>query len=372
MKKSFAYKRCLGPLLSLLIMTACSGQNTSEFTKKSVAQAAAYSTKAMSTFGLDYLLGRSNSAFCSVNSLQISEHVRRIFQDSKGNLWFGTNDYGVCRYDGRSFTYFSVKEGLGGTQVTGIIEDRKGNLWFTTNGGVSKYNGCSFTNYTEQNGLNHKWAWSILEDRQGTIWVGTLKGLCRYNGTRFTSIALPSPDVNNPTVDLSKNLIGCITEDQKGNLWFGVDNQGVCKYDGKTFQYITKEDGLCDNNIVTVLEDSNGGMWFGSMHGGLSHYNGESFINIIESNDTGDNEAWNIYEDKRGNVWFSSEGSGIYCFNKERKCFTNFSKSRGVTQQAVQTIFEDTEGRFWVGGKDGLCRYNRKSFLNLTREETLR
>jgi len=43
----------------------------------------------------------------SDSSLQISEYVRRIFQDKNGNIWCGTNDDGVCRYDGKTLTYFS-------------------------------------------------------------------------------------------------------------------------------------------------------------------------------------------------------------------------------------------------------------------------
>lgn len=36
-------------------------------------------------------------------AVQISEFVRRIFQDSRGDMWFGTNGDGVIRYDGTSF-----------------------------------------------------------------------------------------------------------------------------------------------------------------------------------------------------------------------------------------------------------------------------
>jgi len=50
-------------------------------------------------------------------SVQISEYVRCIFQDRKGNLWFGTNSDGVCRYDGKALVYLSMKDGLAGRAV---------------------------------------------------------------------------------------------------------------------------------------------------------------------------------------------------------------------------------------------------------------
>ena len=65
--------------------------------------------------------------FCSVTGAyaldepvvdaQISEFVRRIFQDKRGDLWFGTNGDGVIRYDGGFLEYFSIGEGFGGVCV---------------------------------------------------------------------------------------------------------------------------------------------------------------------------------------------------------------------------------------------------------------
>ena len=34
-----------------------------------------------------------------------------------------------------------------------MVEDQSGNLWFCTAGGVSKYDGKSFTHFTDKEGL---------------------------------------------------------------------------------------------------------------------------------------------------------------------------------------------------------------------------
>ena len=101
----------------------------------------------------------------------ISAFVRRIFQDTKGDLWFGTNGDGVIRYDGDSLEYFSINEGFGGVAVRGIVEDREGNVWFGTEGGVTKYDGESFTNFAEKDGLASNDVWSIVIDSKGMIWT---------------------------------------------------------------------------------------------------------------------------------------------------------------------------------------------------------
>lgn len=75
----------------------------------------------------------------------VSQYIRSIFQDSKGNLWFGTINEGVVKYDEKTLTYFSNPDGFINTSVFAINEDKKGNLWFGTDQGVYKYDGKTLT-----------------------------------------------------------------------------------------------------------------------------------------------------------------------------------------------------------------------------------
>jgi hypothetical protein len=52
-----------------------------------------------------------------------------IMEDTRGNMWFGSNSTGVCRYDGKSLTYYAAREGLTHTGNRAIMEDRSGNIW---------------------------------------------------------------------------------------------------------------------------------------------------------------------------------------------------------------------------------------------------
>lgn len=311
-----------------------------------------------------------NYEYRSHKPIQIAEYVRRIFQDRKGNLWFGTNAYGVCRYDRDTLRYFSNYDGLAGYQVTGILEDQKGNMWFSTNGGVSMYDGNIFTNYTEKNGLSSNSVWSIFEDSHGTIWAGTVKGLCKLNPTEettFTGFAIPKADVADTMPRFSTSLVSSIMEDKSGNLYFGTDGAGVCKYDGTSFSHLTTKDGLCGNNVVSMLQDKNGDLWFSSHFGGLSKYDGQSFTTFnVKNGAIGDDEVWTMHEDRAGNIWFSSEGFGVYRFDGER--ITNFGIDEGLPIRAVQSIFEDKQGLMWIGGGNGLYQFYENRFTQVTRK----
>ncbi|MEO6036835.1 MAG: two-component regulator propeller domain-containing protein, partial [Saprospiraceae bacterium] len=85
-----------------------------------------------------------------------NNRVRKIFEDSRGWLWFGT-DIGVDRYDiAGQWQRFFKEDGLPGNKISGILEDNKGNIWVSTaNNGLSKYEirEKHFINFSKRDGL---------------------------------------------------------------------------------------------------------------------------------------------------------------------------------------------------------------------------
>jgi ligand-binding sensor domain-containing protein len=129
-----------------------------------------------------------------------------LFEDHAGNLWFGNNGSGVFRYDGKSLTNFTDENKLGnpdfktngkpgpGTlaRIYAINEDQQGQLWFgTVDAGVWKYDGSKFTNYTVKDGLTSNAVNTIYKDKNGELWFGTdSHGICKFNGQRFTAFKI--------------------------------------------------------------------------------------------------------------------------------------------------------------------------------------
>jgi hypothetical protein len=170
----------------------------------------------------------------------IDQDIRCILEDTKGNMWFGSNAGGVCRYDGKSFNYYTTAEGLTNNGIRAMIEDRSGNIWIGTDYGLCKYDGKSFTQYA---GVIFIGILSLLETRNGDIWIGTQNGVVEKKGDSWIRYLEGEGLINN----IAKSII----EDRKGNIWFGTQ-QGVCKYDGASFTHFTENDGLI-SNIVTSL-----------------------------------------------------------------------------------------------------------------------
>jgi len=84
--------------------------------------------------------------------------VYNIIADKKENLWFATEmgggqmgeDGGVWCYDGKSYKHYTTNEGLIHNGVFCIVEDNYGNIWFgTRNTRLSRYDGNTFTSFSE-------------------------------------------------------------------------------------------------------------------------------------------------------------------------------------------------------------------------------
>lgn len=302
---------------------------------------------------------------------QLCQHLRVIYQDKRGDLWFGTNVYGIMRYNGDTLAYFNDEHGFADGRVTGILEDDTGILWIGSSGGLTKYDGESFTKFTEEDGLINHEIWSLIIDSQGLFWIGTMEGISRFNGETFTGFEFPKAMVQDTNTILSYDRVSTILEDSRGTLWFGTDGFGITRYDPSAngesaFTHFTKATGLPDNNIADIYEDKSGNIWIGTMFGGISRYDGISFQNLNQDGIIAGTEGYGFYEDKNGDLWFAVEHQGVYKY--DGKTFTNYYKKDGLLTGGVISIYEDREDRFWLGGWLGLFRFDGDKFFPVTKD----
>lgn len=171
--------------------------------------------------------------------------VYTIFKDSRGHLWFGTCTLGACRYDGTSFAWVdTVGLGLGANDsfgVRSIIEDRDGRFWFTHT--LSRFDvqlpatgerGPVALAYRKEPSLGDMadkvpFFVSAVQDGNGDLLLATLgDGVWRCDGTRTAH--LPVKHGNSPV------SVICIHRDRQGVLWLGTHENGVYRFNGKTFE----------------------------------------------------------------------------------------------------------------------------------------
>lgn len=350
-------------LTILLYVTSCNGQVKTSSLKESDSA--------------PQMIGREHPKLVRTQSTNQSDNVRSGLQDKAGNLWFSSTGEGVYRYDGKSFTQFTVKDGLNNNTVWSVLEDRTGRIWFGTADGICCYDGKVMTRVpiTVNNRINpignvnsqENDVFSIMQDKSGTIWFGTTAGVYCYDGKSFTRFLDDYSIINKNRLSLKS--IQCMLQDKNGNIWFGSGPhafEGICLYDGKSLtNFKPKDEGWVRN----MLEDKKGNIWFGTRHYGACRYDGTSFTYFEEKKDIGNP----MLEDKAGNIWFGggekpntieSDG-GIWRY--DGKSYKNFNSNDGLGKYSVWSISEDKTGNIWVGTRNnGLYRYDGKTFISFS------
>jgi ligand-binding sensor domain-containing protein len=129
-----------------------------------------------------------------------------IFADTKGNIWFGTNqsspNFGFTIYNGKDWNTYYSPQRYAISYVYQITEDHFGNVWLATGGGLLKYDGYSFTLIDSDNSpLSFNYTSAVTVDDRGNIWVGTDNGLYVYNPNTLVEFGLYS--FNSPVNDFN-------------------------------------------------------------------------------------------------------------------------------------------------------------------------
>lgn len=277
--------------------------------------------------------------------------TRSILQDKSGNIWLASWEGIIC-YDGKSFTNFTIKEGLRRFHIFSMLEDNAGNLWFGTIGaGAYRYDGRSFTNLTTQDGLAGNRVNSIMEDKSGNIWFGTDGGASCYDGNSFRNFSTKE--------GLIHNDVYALLEDKTGQIWFGT-NSGITCFDGQSMLKFNKPDGTPFFNVRSMIADKAGNIWIGG--DGFWRFDGRNFSDFNQAF-----VGW-IMEDKKGNLWISAgepKTQTMVLCRYDAKTLLNGQTTCTKITKGLRQVFgleEDSKGHIWFGTEQGVGRYDGRSF----------
>ena len=371
MKKVYLFAQRCPVFFVIAMITSCSGQSHSNGLESShPAQQIISKTDAQ-------IAGISEG----IETLQPVQNIRSMLHDRNDMYWFGSDGDGLYRYDGKSLALLTDKDGLCGNQIQTIQQDKSGNIWLGTGKGICCYDGRSFRNFKDYpqtlvwDGLPNVW-----RKEPGNLWFsgGANGGIYRYDGNSFSNYRFPGDEPESPSSSRPYSLydIYCIFEDRAGNLWFGTQNKGVCRFDGKNLSWFVDE-GLAGAAVRTIFQDKAGNLWFGNNGYGLFRYDGKYLRNITAEKGL-DNpgflekfqekegtlaRVWAINEDTDGNLWIGTIDAGAWRY--DGKNMTNYTTKDGLTDNGITAIYKDQKGELWFGTAGELCKFNGKYFAKV-------
>lgn len=280
-----------------------------------------------------FILKKGTDNFLSdptLNKSLSSSFLNSIFQDSKFNIWIGSENDGLNRYDPRTkkTAVFKAPHDISSNNISAIKEDIEGNIYVgTLTQGLNKYNLRTQTfEPILYKGNTQLLVNSLMINKQDQLYIGTDgQGLMMYNKEKNI---IEDYEVNSPPFDFSKGKIHSILQDKDQNLWLGIFQKGVI--------------------FIPVLENK------------FNYYGYKSFKN----NPIGSSCVTAIYKDKEGITWIGTDNDGIYGINNKGVRVSHFyqTASPNSVPNIIHSIFEDSSGDMWLGSyTNGLAKFNSKT-----------
>ncbi len=226
----------------------------------------------------------------------------------------------------------------------------------------------AFELWQREQGLPQVSVLAIVQDDRGYLWLATEEGLVRFDGIRFTLF-----DRDN-TPAIGSSYVEALVAGRDGGVWIAT-RAGLNRFEDGRFTSLTSADGLVDDGLQALYQDRGGQLWIGTA-AGLSHLDGEALRNYTTADGLPHDTVWAIHEDRQGRLWIGTEG-GLSRFDPARPTaaneggnrFTTYTTSQGLPHNHVQALYEDRQGRFWVGTLRGIVRFEDGSFIPVALRE---
>ncbi len=334
--------------------------------------------------------GQSNPELnqSEVNTLEIGtptselyNQIWVVYQDSKGNYWFGSNGKGIYRFDGKTIIQFTTKDGLVHDQIRGIQEDKKDNIYIETHGGISRFNGAEFTTLRPVKSSKNEWK---LEPND--LWFGyNANDIYRFDGKVLYELKLPRKDlikafgIETEGVPFEGNnnspyAVFGVNKDKNGNIWFGTATAGAFRYDGDSVLWFGEKElsTLPDGRVPGVrsmIQDKDGYFW-------LSNFYYKYKINPDLPKGYEKVKAVNLpidtiqdkilyftsgIADEKGDLWMTTYGGGVWKY--DGKTLSNFKLYNGKKEILLISIYQDADGTIWLGtNNDGVYKQDGSNF----------
>lgn len=297
-----------------------------------------------------------------------------------------------------NYRQYTTKEGLPSSEVYHIMEDSKGFLWFSTDNGVSRFDGFEFKNYSTKHGLSDNVIFRSFEDDFGRIWfVGNNRQLSylengriepfQYNArldsfiqnrSIFSNSIIQNFAAFNDTILFELHSVALIQITPKGKIEALVDIDSITcgsiafyEYQkGKqvgvsvkkdsisqaistcSIQFLDRQGNRRKYSIEALLMSgqtyaANNGrdsIFIASSRMSMTWLNGE-FSSFQSSQTT---NTW-LFKDSKNHYWLGAIGEGVKRFKNpfESNVYDTFFEGKSIS-----CILEDYQGNYWFSSTE--------------------
>ncbi|HVU28068.1 MAG TPA: two-component regulator propeller domain-containing protein [Verrucomicrobiae bacterium] len=282
---------------------------------------------------------------------------RTITADKSGLIWVG-EDWGTFSFLPTNFNppSLAVNPVFRVQKFDFILASQSGGTWRLADGRVQKWD----ANHPIKDFGSYPWTNAIAtctcEDQNGNLVVGTLgAGVFWYD-------ANGGCEQISTNQGLSHASVLSLCADQAGNIWAGTDGGGLNRIKRKLFNL---PKNLQPWVAQSVASDTKDGLWTTFNASGISYW----LTNAVQNFSIGrSSNAWTVLVDSKQRIWAGTRNEGLFQLQADQ--FVPPSGAEILGPQ-IFALFEDHDGKIWVGTQNGLANYDGQSWKMFTTRDGL-
>lgn len=302
----------------------------------------------------------------SVEDGLVHSNVFRMFQDSKGYMWFGT-EVGLSRFDGHHFENFSHYAPFKSSQVLGFAESVDGTIWINTyDQKLHTYKDGLFREFIPEDGLIMDKSTNIYVDQKNKIWLFSEFGISSIT-SRVAKFEFLQVKDYLPNIDKLGRLFNSFYITKDRNI-LASTNSGILKLNNGKFSWEFK-DVVKSNSVFAMNEDEFGNFWLGVM-GSILSVSNDGKVNHYYRSFMQGKKVQHLEVDQKGRVWFAGEGLGLAVISDDK---IEFLEPRlNLQKKQINDILIDSENNTWIGTfGNGVYKISELSSASYTIEHSL-
>ena len=287
-----------------------------------------------------------------------------LHEDRAGNLWIGTREAGLFRYDNANLTFERITEHQ---EILSIKEDRDGNMWVgTRGGGLTQIKPLGLDLKALDAKFPHAPVHSLCQNQAGHTWAVGLNGMVwssEGGGWGPLSDQPGWPGLN----------ARCVTADAKDGLWIGTQGKGLCHWQNQGVSTrIDEASGLAGDSVSALLTGPAGELWIGTdsaaANPALQCLQAGQLQTFVLPAGSGPVVALAV--DAAGDAW-AATARGLLLRVRQGvlrdETDTTFAQAR-----TIRCLLATADGSLWIGyGGDGLGRLKDGRFSQCRMEQGL-
>ena len=287
-----------------------------------------------------------------------------MFEDSRGDRWFGTHMGGLYRLkaDGSGFTVYDIRDGLTSNWISSITEDSRGRIWVGTwGGGITLFEGDDIRFFDNRNGLEAMYIQTLLEDREGNMIIASqYDGIHIFKGDHFVNYI-------SDNLFTDKNVMA-VEEDRFNRIWFGT-NDGITIYDPDNLLswHFNSENSDLSDKVRFILSDLTGEILIGTYGDGMYSYDfsNNRFVRRDDINDIlyqGDLIVTALAVDRDNNLWIGTN-DGVAFWETDSARGRRYTRLDGLSGLGITALEIAGDGTVWIGTErdQGLTAWSPES-----------